>query len=431
MSHRKFEAPRHGHLGFLPRKRAHRVRGKVRAFPKDDKTQKPHFTAFLGYKAGMTHVVREVNRAGSKLNKKEVVEPVTIIETPPMVVVGIVGYVATPFGLRTLTTVWAQHLSNSCRRIFYKNWYKSKKKAFTRHVKDYHKPKGRAERKLALQRLSTQCSVIRVIAHTQIEKVRLGQKKAHLMEIQINGGSVPQKVKYAYNLLEKFVPIDQVFAKDEMIDCIAVNKGKGFKGVVSRWGVTRLPRKTHKGLRKVACIGAWHPARVSFTVARAGQKGFHKRTCINRKIYRIGKSLRTEEGQKSATTSFDLTEKNINPMGGFPNYGTVREDFLLLKGHVPGPFCRVITLRKSLRDSGSRSAKEEIVLKFIDTSSKLGRGRFQTHREKKKFMGPLKKDLEKKRNRDLAKSRALKTTAPASTDKAPSKTEKKGTKRTA
>jgi large subunit ribosomal protein L3e len=41
-----------------------------------------------------------------------------------------------------------------------------------------------------------------------------------------------------------------------------------FEGVVTRWGVTRLPRKTHRGLRKVACIGAWHPARVSFTVAR-------------------------------------------------------------------------------------------------------------------------------------------------------------------
>ncbi|KAL5069707.1 hypothetical protein RYX36_020594 [Vicia faba] len=37
-----------------------------------------------------------------------------------------------------------------------------------------------------------------------------------------------------------------------------VTKGKGHEGVVSRWGVTRLPRKTHIGSRKVACIGAWH-----------------------------------------------------------------------------------------------------------------------------------------------------------------------------
>ena len=62
-----------------------------------------------------------------------------------------------------------------------------------------------------------------------------------------------------------------------------------FLGVTSRWHTKKLPRKTHKGLRKVACIGAWHPARVGFSVARAGQKGYHHRTEINKKIYRIGK----------------------------------------------------------------------------------------------------------------------------------------------
>ena len=41
----------------------------------------------------MTHIVREMDRPGSKNNKKEVVEAVTIIETPPMVAVGIVGYI--------------------------------------------------------------------------------------------------------------------------------------------------------------------------------------------------------------------------------------------------------------------------------------------------------------------------------------------------
>lgn len=45
--------------------------------------------------------------------------------------------------------------------------------------------------------------------------------------------------------------MDSVFAQDEMIDCIGVTKGKGFKGVTSRWHTKKLPRKTHKGLRKV------------------------------------------------------------------------------------------------------------------------------------------------------------------------------------
>ena len=59
----------------------------------------------------MTHIVREVDRPGSKLNKKEIVEPVTILETPPMIVVGFVGYVETPRGLRALTSVWAGQAS--------------------------------------------------------------------------------------------------------------------------------------------------------------------------------------------------------------------------------------------------------------------------------------------------------------------------------
>lgn len=49
-----------------------------------------------------------------------------------------------------------------------------------------------------------------------------------------------------------------------------------------------------------------------------------------------------------AMTDFDRTEKDITPMGGFAHYGSVNEDYLLLKGCVMGPKKRVITLRKSL-----------------------------------------------------------------------------------
>ncbi|VEN57486.1 unnamed protein product [Callosobruchus maculatus] len=66
MSHRKFSAPRHGSMGFYPKKRSQRHRGKVKAFPKDDPSKPVHMTAFIGYKAGMTHVVREADRPGSK-----------------------------------------------------------------------------------------------------------------------------------------------------------------------------------------------------------------------------------------------------------------------------------------------------------------------------------------------------------------------------
>jgi len=387
MSHRKYEAPRHGSLAYLPRKRAARHRGKVKAFPKDDAKKPVHLTASMGYKAGMTTIVRDVNRPGSKLNKKEAVEAVSIIDTPPMVVVGLVGYIETPRGLRSLTTVWAEHLGEEVRRRFYKNWYKSKKKAFTKYAKKHSDTKGSVARDI--ERMKKYCTVVRVLAHTQIRLTPLKQKKAHLMEIQINGGSIADKVEFGHKLFEQTVPITDIFEQNEMIDVIAVTKGHGFSGVTARWGTKKLPRKTHKGLRKVACIGAWHPAHVQWTVARAGQMGYHHRTSVNHKIYRIGKG----DAEDNASTEVDVTKKKITPLGGFVRYGEVKNDFVMVKGSIPGTKKRVMTLRKSMYTHTSRKALEQVSLKWIDTSSEFGHGAFQTPAEKKQFMGTLKKDL--------------------------------------
>merc|ERR1711982_180410 len=308
MSHRKFSAPRHGSLGFLPKKRARRHRGKVKSFPKDDPSKPVHLTAFLGYKAGMTHVVREVDRPGSKVNKKEVVEAVTILETPPVVVVGIIGYIETPRGLRSLKTLWAEHLGEECKRRFYKNWYRSKKKAFTKCSKKWSDEQGKKEIEKDMAKLKKYCKVIRVIVHTRMKLLKKRQKKAHVMEVQLNGGNISQKVD---------------------------------------------------------CIGAWHPARVGFSVARAGQKGYHHRTEINKKIYRMGKGVHQEGGKvvkNNASTEYDLTEKTITPMGGFPHYGEVNNDYVMLLGATPGPKKRVITLRKSLLTHTKRRALEKINL---------------------------------------------------------------------
>ncbi|RLN27540.1 60S ribosomal protein L3 [Panicum miliaceum] len=332
MSHRKFEHPRHGSLGFLPRKRSSRHRGKVKSFPRDDPKKPCHLTAFLGYKTGMTHCAT---------------------------------------------------LSEEVRRRFNKNWCKSKKKAFTKYALKYDSDAGKKEIQLQLEKMKKYASVVRVIAHTQIRKMKgLKQKKAHLMENQVNGGTIADKVDFGYKFFEKEVPVEAVFQKDEMIDIIGVTKGKGYEGVVTRWGVTRLPRKTHRGLRKVACIGAWHPARVSYTVARAGQNGYHHRTEMRKKVYKIGKA-----GVEShnASTDFDRTEKDITPMGGFPHYGIVKGDYVMIKGGCVGPKKRVVTLRQSLLKQTSRVALEQVNLKFVDTSSKFGHGRFQTTDEKQRF----------------------------------------------
>ncbi len=214
--------------------------------------------------------------------------------------------------------------------------------------------------------------------------LNIRQKKNHIMEIQINGGKIEDKVNYGYGLFEQDVRIDSIFKQNENLDVLGVSKGKGFCGVMKRFGVRHLQKKTHRGFRKVGCIGAWHPERVRWTIARAGQLGYHHRTEMNKKIFRIGKGARGG-AKNNASTESDLTEKNITPLGGFPHYGVIQDDFVMIKGCCVGPKKRVLVLRKSLFPQINRRALEEVNLKFIDTSSKLGHGRFQTAEEKNKF----------------------------------------------
>ncbi|CAO2640041.1 60S ribosomal protein L3 [Lemmus lemmus] len=168
----------------------------------------------------------------------------------------------------------------------------------------------------------------------------LRQKKAHLMEIQVNGGTLSEKLDRPWDRLEQQVPVNQVFGQDEMIDVIGVTKGKGYKGVTSLWHTKKLPHKTHRGLGKVACIGTWHPTQVAFSVARVWQKSNHHGTEINKNFYKIKLIM------NNSSTDYDLSDKSINPLGGFVHYGEITNDFIILKGCVVGTKKRVLTLCK-------------------------------------------------------------------------------------
>ena len=85
-----------------------------------------------------------------------------------MIVVGLTAYIKTARGLRTLNTVWAQHLSDSVRRRFYKNWMKSKKKAFTKHAKKITTEEGKKDMEEELERMRKYATVVRVLAHTEV-----------------------------------------------------------------------------------------------------------------------------------------------------------------------------------------------------------------------------------------------------------------------
>lgn len=74
-----------------------------------------------------------------------------------------------------------------------------------------------------------QTIILLLLVH-QMRMLPLRQKKSHLMEIQVNGGTIAEKVEWARGKLEQQVPVSTVFGQDEMIDVIGVTKGKGYKG---------------------------------------------------------------------------------------------------------------------------------------------------------------------------------------------------------
>lgn len=53
------------------------------------------------------------------------------------------------------------------------------------------------------------------------------------MEIQLNGGTIADKIDWATSHFEKQIPVANVFNQDEMVDVIGVTKGKGVKGEFS------------------------------------------------------------------------------------------------------------------------------------------------------------------------------------------------------
>ncbi|KAF6163432.1 hypothetical protein GIB67_029281 [Kingdonia uniflora] len=85
---------------------------------------------------------------------------------------------------------------------------------------------------------STEC--YRLAYHDQIDPVLPKSLEGFFLSeniLQVTGGTIEDKVNFAYGFFEKQVPIDVVFEKDEMIYIIGVTKDKGYEGVLTRWSV--------------------------------------------------------------------------------------------------------------------------------------------------------------------------------------------------
>ena len=329
--------PRKGSVAFSPRKRAAKETPRIKSWPSDDE---PKLLGLAGYKVGMTHTMIVDNDKNSPTNGMEVFTPVTVLEVPPVVVMGIRAYEKTTYGLKAITEVIADNLDKELSRKI-------------SLPKDYDKSKAIAK----IQETLKDTEDIKVLVHTNPKVASVPKKKPEIFECGIGGKTVEEKLNLAIELLGNEVKASEIFSDGQFVDSIGITKGKGFQGPVKRWGIRVQYGKAARSSKKrhIGSMGPWTPSRTMWTVPQAGQMGYHKRTEYNKKILKIGDAMEVDE---------------INPDGGFIKYGLVKNDYILVKGSVPGPSKRLIILRKPVRANGKSNDAPQI--NHISTKSKQG-----------------------------------------------------------
>ncbi|MDO8628407.1 MAG: 50S ribosomal protein L3 [Nanoarchaeota archaeon] len=291
--------PRRGSLQFWPRVRARKQVPRVRTWAKSKDAK---LVGFIGFKAGMTHVLFRDNRATSHLKGMEVVTPVTIIECPPVKVLAYRAYHKTPYGLKLV--------------------YDSSSK------------------KLSVPAVADQ---VTVVAQTNPQLTRLGKKHQDLIELGVGGSAALETAK---NLVGKDVKASEVLKDGQWLDVHAVTVGKGFQGTVKRFGVKIRHHKAEKTKRGIGTLGPWVPSIVSWRVPQSGKMGYHTRTEYNKLLVKIGHK-----------------PEDINPKGGVTHYGIIRNEYILVKGSIPGHVKREVVLTNAVRP-----VKKEFVPEIIKVS---------------------------------------------------------------
>ncbi|MEM5882720.1 MAG: 50S ribosomal protein L3 [Candidatus Aenigmatarchaeota archaeon] len=305
----KKSKPRSGSLAFYPRKRARRIYPKIKTYPESEKSK---ILAFAGYKAGMAQAIVVDTKKGSPTYGQEISVPVTIIDCPPLKVVGIRVYKKTSKGFKVFTEAWIKDLPKDLERKI--------------------KVKPKEENLEKIEKNLEKISKLRLIVCTQPRLSGIKKKKPEIFEIEVGGKEIKEKFDFAKSLLGKEISVKDFVREGELVDVIAVTKGKGFAGPVKRFGVKIQVRHAKKKLRHVGTLGSQVPRRVLYTVPQAGQLGFQTRTELNKRVLKIGES-----------------GKEVNPKGGFIRYGVISSNYLVIQGSVPGPKKRLIMLRHAIR----------------------------------------------------------------------------------
>ena len=309
--------PTRGSKAFYPKKRARRIYPRTTSWSKS-KEAKP--LGFVGYKAGMSHVMITDTNPNSKTKGQMISRPITVLECPSVSV----------FGFRC----YKKNLTSS--DVF----SETPNKNLSRKLKISKKPKKLEDQ---LNRIPKDISRINLICHTN----PLFKKKPEVFEIAL-GGNIDDQLKYAKEILGKEIKISDVFKEGDLIDATSVTIGHGFQGPVRRFGVTIHGRKAQQMERHVGSLGQNEPGKVRWNVPQAGQLGFQTRTEFNKKILKM-------------TDGFKLK-------GGILNYGDVSGDCVFIDGSVPGPKKRLIRIRIAIRPKKTYPAE----VKYISTESKQG-----------------------------------------------------------
>lgn len=337
----KYHSPRRGSLGFV-RKRASKLVPRILSWPKIGETK---LLAFPAFKVGMLSVIEIFERRSAVLPSARRSVAATALEAPPIKIVAIRVYKDTPYGLKTISEVWTHKLNDPIRVKPGESVKEGEKRktlldylrrriTLPKNVEEAFGGEKFEERvgKIREQIDEGLVDDVRVLVATRPDLTGIGKKVPDIIEIKV-GGDVKSAFEYALNKLGDYVYVDEVFEVGQFVDVIGVTKGKGFQGVVKRFGVKILPPKTKKEKRAVGSLGPWTPGRVMWTVPRYGQLGFFRRTEYNKQIMAIIKE------------NYD----SFNPKGGWHKYGIIRNPAIVLRGSVQGPQKRILILRHAIR----------------------------------------------------------------------------------
>ncbi len=353
--------PRRGSMAFSPRKRANRQHGRVKSWPTTD-SDEVRVQGFAGWKAGMTHVLmRDLNpyspSAGAELRTA-----VTVVEVPPIRVLAVRGYHMTPYGLQTAGESWADSdsLDENVVGLFPRLANRSKAES----LPEGYKPAKRAGRQPKPKNHDTDANFaslkdmileeVRILVATQPTMVSGSPSKTpEIMELGLTGGDISSQLDWAKERLGQEIEFTDVYSEGQDVDIIGITKGKGFQGSVKRWGVKLLSHKNSKRRRQAGNLGDFGTGYVRSTVPQAGQVGFHHRTEYNKRLLRISTP----------------NENEITPAGGFLKYGEVNNQYVIVKGSLPGPSKRLLRFRDATRSHGE---KPPVEITYVSTSSKQG-----------------------------------------------------------